>query len=248
MDHKPEPECIEISRDGDTTTLTLSRPGKLNALDAATVEALLEAVGRCRHDGTRLLVFRGAGKGFSGGFDFTGLESQSDGDLALRFLRLEALLQEVHYAPFMTMALVHGACFGAAADLAASCVHRVAAPGARFRMPGLRFGVVLGTRRLAEVIGRDWARQVLAQSKILETDEALRIGLLTGVADEEAWPALVADAAAAASVLSPSRLDRMFQLTTADSRDADLAELARSVMEPGLKERISAYLANLKPR
>lgn len=248
MDCKPEAECIEISRDGDTTTLTLSRPGKLNAFDAATVEELIAALEVCRHNGTRLVVFRGAGKGFSGGFDFTGLEDQSEGDLALRFLRLEALLQAVHYAPFMTMALVHGACFGAAADLVASCVYRIAAPGARFRMPGLRFGVVLGTRRLREVIGRDAARQVLAQSKILDPEEALRIGLLTGVADQDAWPDLVAEATDAASVLSASRLDRLLRLTTDDGRDADLAELARSVMEPGLKARISAYLASMKAR
>jgi enoyl-CoA hydratase/carnithine racemase len=246
MDYKPDPECIAISRSGDTTTLTLSRPAKLNALNAATVEELLAAIDSCRHDGTRLLVLRGAGKGFSGGFDFTGLEDQTDGDLALRFLRLESLLQAVHHAPFMTMALVHGPCFGAAADLVASCVYRVAAPGARFRMPGLRFGVVLGTRRLREVIGRDAARQVLAQSKIIDVEEALRIGFLTGVAGEDDWPALVEEAAGAAGVLSASRLDRLLQLTTDDNRDADLAELARSVMEPGLKARISAYLASLK--
>lgn len=242
----PEPARIQISQSGSTTTLTLSRPSKLNALDDMTVEELIAALEACRQNGTRLVLFRGAGKGFSGGFDFTGLEDQSEGDLALRFLRIESLLQAVHYAPFMTMALVHGPCFGAAADLVASCVYRAAAPGARFRMPGLRFGVVLGTRRLREVIGRDAARQVLAQSKILETEEALRIGLLTQIADEDAWPEAVAQAAEAASVLSPSRLDRLLQLTTDEARDADLAELARSVMEPGLKDRISAYLRSLK--
>lgn len=248
IDERLDANSVEVSKDGTTTTLTLSRPAKLNSLDSGIVEELLSALEVCRGDGTRLVVFRGAGKGFSGGFDFTGLEEQTEGDLALRFLRVEALLQAVHYAPFVTMALVHGPCFGAAADLVASCTHRIAAPGARFRMPGLRFGVVLGTRRLAEVIGRDNARDVLSKSKILEANEALRIGFLTGIAEQDNWPQLVTEATEAASILSASRLERVLQLTNDDRRDADLAELARSVMEPGLKTRISDYIASMKKK
>ena len=75
---------LMIERDGVVTTLVLNRPEKRNALSAELVEAMIAAISVARDDGTRLLVVRGAGAGFSGGFDFGNLERHSDGDLALR--------------------------------------------------------------------------------------------------------------------------------------------------------------------
>jgi enoyl-CoA hydratase/carnithine racemase len=142
-----------VERTEDVVILRLNRPDKLNALNAALVEALIEAVESAIADGVRQIAFRGEGKGFAAGFDVDGLDALSDGDLALRLIRIETLLQRVQHAPVATLALVHGPCFGAAADLVTACRWRVAAPGAKFCMPGLRFGVVLGTRRLAQRVG-----------------------------------------------------------------------------------------------
>ena len=76
-------------RDGAVTRVTLNRPDKANALSAPLVEALIEAVGRAWTDGTRLLIINGAGPHFCAGFDFTDYESASEGDLVLRFIRIE---------------------------------------------------------------------------------------------------------------------------------------------------------------
>jgi hypothetical protein len=65
----------------------------MNALSATLVEALLAEVDAAYRDGTRLLVLRGNGKNFSAGFDMGGYEAQSEGDLVLRFIRIEQLLQ-----------------------------------------------------------------------------------------------------------------------------------------------------------
>ncbi len=234
-----------VSRTDACVDMTLNRPEKLNALDGDLVEALIAALRDASGSGARLVVLRGEGKAFSAGFDLSDLESQSEGDLALRFLRLEMLLQTVYAAPFVTLALVHGFCYGAAADLVAVCTHRIAAPDARFRMPGLRFGIALGTRRLGEIVGRDAARALLVQSRTFDAETALRLGFLTGIAEVEDWPARVDEVRQAAQTLSPASLERLLRLTREDRRDADLAELARSVAEPGLKARIAAYLAEL---
>ncbi|MEQ1714110.1 MAG: enoyl-CoA hydratase/isomerase family protein, partial [Hyphomicrobium sp.] len=138
-------DSLIVARSGHRTMLTLNRPERVNALDAALVEALLAALASAARDGTRIVVFRGAGKGFSAGFDFSGLDAQSDGDLVLRFIRLEQMLQAVWSAPFVTMAIAHGPCFGAAADLVAASTIRIASDDTGFRMPGLRFGIALGT-------------------------------------------------------------------------------------------------------
>ena len=165
-----------VDRDGPVRRLTLNRPAKANALNADLVEALLAEVEAARTDGTRLLVLQGDGRNFCAGFDLTGYEEASEGDLLLRFVRIEQLLQAVYHAPFATLALAHGRNLGAGADLFLACDTRVASPEATFRMPGLRFGLQLGTRRLARRIGGDGARRILAESRIVGAEEALALG------------------------------------------------------------------------
>lgn len=227
--------------DNQVTRLTLHRPQKANALSAALVEALLDAVEYAATDGTRLLIIDGAGAHFCAGFDFTDLHSHSESDLALRFIRIETLLQALYHAPFETLALAHGRVFGAGADIVASCGLRIAAPDTTFRMPGLRFGVVLGTRRLVQRVGADQARDILANSRTFAAEEALKLGFLTGMAPQDDWPGLVAGAKATAHALTPAAAAALHRRTVIDSRADDMAELAHSVSTPGLKERIRRY-------
>ena len=147
-----------IEKTAAVSTLTLNRPDKANALDAVLVDALAAAVAAAHQDGTRLLVLKGNGRHFCAGFDFGGYETASEGELLQRFARIELLLQAVYHAPFATLALAQGRNFGAGVDLVLACGSRVAAPDAQFRMPGLKFGLQLGTRRLAARIGADAAR------------------------------------------------------------------------------------------
>lgn len=223
------------------TRLTLNRPQKANALSAALVEALIDAVEYAATDGTRLLIIDGAGPHFCAGFDFTDAQVQSEGDLALRFIRIETLLQALYHAPCETLALAHGRVFGAGADIVASCGLRIAAAGTTFRMPGLRFGVVLGTRRLMHRVGTDKAREILSTSRTFDAAEALDSGFLTGIAAAEEWPALVARAQNATEALAPAAAAALHRRTVIDSRSEDMAELARSVSTPGLQERIRRY-------
>jgi len=236
-------DCLQVVRDGPVTKLTLNRPDKLNALDASLVAALTARVQAAATDGTRLLVFTGAGRGFSAGFDFSGLEAQSDGDLALRFLRLEALLQAVYHAPIATLALVHGPCFGAAADLVVTCGRRVATADAKFRMPGLQFGVVLGTQRLSHVVGPRAARQLLSESAVFDSATALATGFIDEIRDCNDWPDLVAEARRSAEALPRESQRALHDVTVRHSQSADMANLAASVAVPGLKERITAFIA-----
>jgi enoyl-CoA hydratase/carnithine racemase len=234
-------------RAGGTLTLTLNRPEKMNALSASLVEALSREVEAAYADGTRLLVLRGNGKNFSAGFDFGGFDGQSEGDLVLRFIRLEQLLQAVNHAPFDTLALAHGRNFGAGVDLIGSCARRVATGDATFRMPGLRFGLVLGSRVFASRVGNARARDVLQASKTFNAEEGAAWGFVTTIAAQDAWAGIVDDAAKVAADLSPQGAARLFRVTTdASHRDADLAELVRSASVPGLKQRIGDYLAASK--
>jgi enoyl-CoA hydratase len=227
--------------DGHLTHLTLNRPHKANALSASLVEALLNAVEYAYTDGTRLLILDGSGEHFCAGFDFTGYHDATDGDLVLRFIRIEHLLQQLHHAPFATLVLAHGSNFGAGADLVCACSKRIAAPTASFRLPGLRFGIVLGTRRLARRIGPDAARDVLANNRAFDAAEALRLRFLTQIAAQSEWPGLIAAARKESSVLTQPASARLNEQTVTDTRAADMAALAQSASVPGLKERIRMF-------
>lgn len=217
-------------------TLTLARPERGNALSAALVDALLLAL----HDAhaepaLHTLVLRAEGEHFCSGLDLSALEEESDGSLLLRLVRIEDLLAALWHSPLRTVAFAQGRCWGAGADLFAACEWRVASPTAHFRFPGAGFGLVLGTRRLAERIGTDAARRCVIEGRTLSAAEALQAGLVSAVETtlgELTSPTV--DAATAAALRRATRVDQ---------RDHDLAALVRSAARPGLKARIETYRA-----
>lgn len=229
---------LDVERDGDTVTLTLNRPDKRNALSAGLVAALHEQVDAAYGDGTRLLVIRGEGRNLSAGFDFTGYEEEPEASLLHRFVRIELLLQALWHAPFHTVALAHGRNFGAGADLFVACEGRVAAPDATFRFPGLAFGLVLGTRRLAARTDEGWARRTLRTLRTVDAAEAAAAGMVTDVVETDSWQAHLATDAETLPWESRKALTRVL---ASDTGDADLADLVRSAVAPGLVDRIRRF-------
>ena len=230
---------LQVARDGGLLSLTLDRPESANALSPALVEALIEALTAAQD--VRLCVLRGDGKHFCAGFDLSDLEDLSDGDLLWRVLRIEALLQRVHHAPFPVMALAQGQVVGAGADLFAACWRRVAAPNAKFRMPGWNFELALGTRRLTHLIGQDAARDLLIDTKVMPAEDAVACGLASDLAEMNDWPSLVEVSLKRASALPPNAVRDMLSLTTTDTRAEDIAAIVATAGRPGLKDRIVAY-------
>lgn len=240
---------VETRRIADgATRITLNRPDKANALDEAMVTALLGALAAVRADGTRLLLLDAAGRHFCAGFDLGDLDECSDGDLLLRFVRIETALQTLYHLPFPTLALAKGRAMGAGADLFAACSQRIAAPGTQFRMPGLAFGILLGTRRLAARIGPEAARRIQNETLSFDAAEAQSLGFVTDLAQESDWPAMTDAAAASATTITPDATAALFGATVADTRAADMADLVATASRPGLKSRIQAYRDALKRR
>lgn len=233
-----------VEQQADVLTLTLNRPESANALSPEMVEALLAQITQAQ--GVRLCVLRAMGKNFCAGFDLSGLEDLSDGDLLLRFLRVETLLQAVHHAPFPVVALAQGHAMGAGADLFAACWQRIATPGAKFRMPGWQFELALGTRRLTRLIGSDAARDMLIDSKTVAAEQGLRTGLVSQVAAMDQWRPAVMALAEQARSLPENALREMLALTINDSRSEDMAAIVATAGQPGLQRRILGYKARLQ--
>src|SRR6185312_1712692 len=239
----PREGAVSIQRDTACWTLTLDRGEKANALSAAMVEALIAGVEEAHGARVPVLAFEGRGRNLSAGFDFGDYESQTEGDLLLRLVRIESLLQSIARSPCLTVGFAHGRNFGAGVDLFAACRWRIAAPEATFRMPGLGFGLVLGTRRFAAIVGRDAAREVLESLATLDAARAKEIGLVRRLAPREEWPAILEAASATARTLTAESRAALHRALDPATHDADLADLVRSASAPGLKARVARYLA-----
>jgi enoyl-CoA hydratase/carnithine racemase len=236
---------LKRSQTEGVARLTLARPERGNALGPDLVEALLDALQAACADATvHTLLLRSEGRHFCTGLDLSDLDRCSDGDLLQRLVRIEALLAALWHAPLRTVVLAQGRAWGAGADLFAACEHRLASEGTTFRFPGAQFGIVLGTRRLAERVGADRARAMATGGGEWRAAEAQAAGLVQAVPPAD-------DDSALATALAPPVVDAataraLRQATRPDHRDADLAALVRSASVPGLVARVAAYRTRLR--
>ncbi len=235
---------LEITRSGTHTALTLNRPDKANALAAPLVAALQAAIDAAKTDGTTVFTICGNGSNFCGGFDLSAIETETDETLIPRLLDLERMLQSIYYAPFATIALIHGGAYGAGFDLAAACDYRLAAPGTRFRMPGWRMGLALGTRRTAQRVGAERAFVFLRDALVINTEIALAQQFITEIADPVTWSRRVDEIAATNAKLPDKAYAQLKRLLQTDTADADMRDLHASLLATPLKPRMQKYVSS----
>ena len=242
MSELPEPVLL-VEKKADLLILTLNRSANANALNPELVEALLHEIDRAVD--IRLCVIRGNGRHFCAGFDLSNIEQCSDGDVLWRILRIELMLQAIHYAPFPIVALAHNQVIGAGADLFAACWLRVAAPDIKLKMPGWNFELSLGTRRLAKLVGAQTARDLLIDTKMLDAPQSLAINLATDIVETDQWDQLITVTLERTRVLPLKALRDMLSITLTDTRERDLATIVHTACREGLKQRILSYRATV---
>lgn len=240
-------ELIQTSAQNGTTYITLHRSEKGNSLSEEMVNALSAAVQRSYDDDTSLMVLEAEGQNFCTGFDLENVLEETDDSLMARFIRIELLLQKLHSAPFITVAMGGGLHVGAGADLFAACRYRVVTRDARFRFPGAAFGLILGTGRLTRLVGATRAGRWVGSGCWVEQDEAATAGLVTHVTSADHIEKLLAD-----FTQESARLDRQTRYAiysaSGSHNEEDLAALVRSAASPGLKERIQSYRSKVLKR
>lgn len=236
-------EPLLIERREQSWIFTLNRPEKMNALSPALVQALTEGIQQAHQENISLLVFRGNGKNFCAGFDFSDLETASEGDLLRRIVQIEIMLDLLATSPAMTLALCHGRNFGAGADLIASCKRRIAANGTTFRFPGIKFGLILGTRRFQNIVGTQNALEILSSTRTIDAEEALKTGFMQTLRDQADWQGIIEQSETDNAILSDITRQNLYRVLYGQAEsDENLAALVRSAAAPGLKDRIRAYL------
>lgn len=170
-------EGLEVETSRRTRTITLAASNR-NAMSSGLVAGLREQVCSASAAGDTKFIVRSGNAVFSSGFDLRDLELQDDASLRRRFIDIQSLLDDLRSAPFVSIAIVDGAAVGAGADLAIACDFRIGTVRSRFRFPGSRFGVALGTSRLFHVVGPERGLELMLGDWV-SADRASRTGLLT---------------------------------------------------------------------
>jgi enoyl-CoA hydratase len=180
---------FDLADDG-IAVVTVNRPDKLNALNAAVIAELAAAARRIADDdAVRAAVVTGAGpKAFVAGADVSELAELGRGE-GLEFAqRGSRVFREIEQSRKPVVAAVNGFALGGGCELAMACHFRLASPNARFGQPEVKLGVIPGyggTVRLPRLVGRGRALELLLTGNLIDAEEAHRIGLVNRVVPAE---------------------------------------------------------------
>jgi enoyl-CoA hydratase len=166
-------------------TVTVNRPDKLNALNAATIGELGEAIDEIRgRDEIGGAILTGAGRAFVAGADINELASQTPLQAKQRALRGQEIFRRFETSPKPVIAAVNGFALGGGCELAMACHLRIASDTAKFGQPEVKLGICPGyggTQRLPRLVGMGRALQLLMTGEMIDAAEAYRIGLVNRV-------------------------------------------------------------------
>lgn len=180
---------IQLLKQGHIAILTVSRPEALNALNMAVLDELeltARAIGQDRT--IRALVVTGAGKAFVAGADISemsGLDEAGAMDLARRGQRAITAIEELEIP---VIAAINGYALGGGCELALACDIRLAGERAKMGQPETGLGITPGfggTQRLPRVIGVSRALEMIYTGRVIDAQEALRMGLVNRVCSQD---------------------------------------------------------------
>lgn len=246
---------VRVDRPCDgVAVVVLDRPERLNAIDEALFEALPAVFDELGGEAdVRAVVLTGAGRGFCSGLDLQADPPPSE------LAAARTWMQGTHRGPRglyelaqPAIAAVNGAAAGGGLGLALACDIRIAAPAASFSAPFVRMGLTPDfgvSGLLPRAIGTEAALELLLTGRKVDADEALRLGLISRVADD----ALEASVAVAERIASmpgdaPRRIKALVRASGAADHATVLSDLepaaqAVGLSDPGFAERAGTWLA-----
>lgn len=183
-------ENMSLRREGYIAWLTIDRPKALNALNSQTIHELSQTLEELEKTDIRALVITGAGKkAFVAGGDIREMSQMTPQEAWAFSMRGNEALHRLESAPFATIAAVNGFALGGGCELALACDLIYASERAVFGQPEVNLGVIPGfggTQRLTRVVGAMVARELVLTGRMINAQDALRIGLAAQVfpADE----------------------------------------------------------------
>ena len=185
--------AVLVDREGEIATVTINRPEKRNALNAAGWDALSEAFETLsQEDDLRCIVLRGAGPdAFAAGADMSGfMDEHSNAELARSYMgKTHRACEAIARGRHPVVAMIHGFCLGGGFEVATACDIRIAARSSRMGVPARLVGLYLGYGLLDTMIaavGRANALEIALEGRVYTAGEAFAKGMINRVADDDA--------------------------------------------------------------
>lgn len=179
-------ETIRYGTDQAVATITVNRPESLNALNSQVVDEMLAAVEEVENDDSiRVLIITGAGeKAFVAGADIGELSTLNPVNAKHFASRGHKLMMKIEALPIPVIAAVNGFALGGGLELALACDFVYAADNAKVGQPEINLGIIPGfggTQRLARIVGRNLAKEMILTGMMLSAGEAERKGIVNRV-------------------------------------------------------------------
>jgi len=243
---------IDVACDGGVATVTIDRQDALNALDVATLTELRDRLRELADDAAALaVVLTGAGeKAFVAGADIkymSGLDPEQAKGWGALGHEAGRLLETM---PKPTIAAINGFALGGGCELALACDIRYASARAKLGQPEINLGIVPGwggTQRLARVCGVGVAKDLVFTGRTIDAEEALRVGLVSAIADPVLDRALeTARELAAKSPVSLALAKRLVNLSP-DALEREAEEFGDLFASEDAKEGLAAFVEKRAP-
>ena len=252
-------ENILCSIEKSLLTITVSRIKKHNALTTSTLKEIVSALDAAEKNKEVLgIIITGAGEtSFVSGADiseFVGLSEMQAQDLA-RFG--QSALKKIESFSKPILAAVNGYAFGGGCELAMACHLRIASENARFSQPEVNLGIMAGyggTQRLIQYIGKTKAMEMHLTGKIINAEEALRLGLLNDVVPQKLLLTKSKELLNTIISKSPQSVSRIIKTVNSFFEheeigyETEIEEFGKCFTSNDFKEGVSAFFEKRKPK
>lgn len=250
---------IILETDGPIATITLNRPKALNALNTEVLNELFQAAEAvASDDAIRVLILTGAGeKAFAAGADITELAELNALQGKFFVANGHQTMARLQQLPIPVIAAVNGFALGGGLELALSCDFIYASDNAKFGLPEITLGLIPGfggTQRLARIVGKNMAKEMIFTGKMITAAEALDLGIVNQVVPADQLMETVRKTAGAIAAKGRVSLC-MAKQTVNKGMDVDLATACQMEIDafglclasPDAKEGTHAFLEKRKP-
>jgi enoyl-CoA hydratase/carnithine racemase len=248
-------------KDGPIGWITFNNPERHNAVSMAMWEALSGIMRNYEEDDSiRVIVLKGAGdKAFASGADISEFEEKRSSPETTQIYRLasDKASDDLTHASKPTIAMVRGYCIGGGVSVALSCDMRIAAVGAKFGVPAARLGLgyeAKGVRKLMNVVGSAFAKEIFFTARQFTAAEALQMGLVNRIVPDSQLEEYVRDYAATIASNAPLTVGSIKTIVGELTRDESARDMAlcqqvvdRCFNSEDYVEGRTAFMAKRKP-
>jgi 2-ketocyclohexanecarboxyl-CoA hydrolase len=245
---------VQVETRGSATWITLDAPERLNAFDPAMSSAVVAAVHAA--GSSRAVVITGRGRGFCAGGALGQLSSPTVPAMRELYRSSLALFDAIRQCPRPVIAAVNGAAAGGGNELVMACDLAIAARSATFGQTGPRVGsapVTGATNVLSMQIGEKRAKEMAMLCRRYTAEEALGLGLVNDVVDDERLEEAVDAVVAELELLSPRYLEitkissNVWWNAARDSFSTGLGMLVQAIGSDDMVEGATAFLEKRRP-